>query len=192
MTAEKGKLIVISGPAGCGKDSIIEGLLEKAKKPDLMSGKLVYSVSTTTRAIRPGETEGKHYYFKSREEFERLIALDEFIEYTEYCGNYYGTRKKTVMNALKNGERILLKIECEGAENIKSLFPDALLIFIMPPSFEELRTRLEARDTEDARTIQKRMIRAKEEMICADSFDFQVVNDDLQEAIDEVARIICS
>jgi len=191
-----GKLIVISGPAGCGKDSIIQGVFDKAREEaatcsiDALDKELVYSVSITTRAIRPGEIEGVHYFYRSREEFEKLIALERFIEYTEYCGNYYGTCKDMVMSELENAKAIILNIECEGAENIKSLFPDALLIFIMPPSFEELRVRLEARDTEDARTINRRMFRAKEEMSYAKEFNYQVVNDDLHKAVNEVYEII--
>jgi guanylate kinase len=190
----KGMLIVICGPAGCGKDTIVKDLFAKLEDCADCSGKdceLFYSVSTTTRSIRPGEVEGEHYFFKPRAEFESLIEQGEFLEYTEYCGNYYGTRNKTVLAALDEGKNIVLKIECVGAANIKQLYPDAVLIFILPPSFEELRRRIEGRSTEDAQTIERRLAKAQEEIALADKFDYRVVNDDLQTAIDDVARIIC-
>jgi guanylate kinase len=186
---KNGKLIVISGPAGCGKDTIVAGLFEQ----DELYGsqcRIYYSVSTTTREIRPGEEEGKHYYFKSRDSFERLIERGEFLEHTQYCGNYYGTRKKTVLSALKSGKNTVLKIEVEGAMNIKSLYSDAVLIFIQPPSLTELRRRLENRSTEDSATIEIRLKKAKEEMKLAHKYDYQVINDDLQTAINEVAEVI--
>ena len=189
MKNECGKLIVISGPAGCGKDTIVEGLFEQ----DELYGsqcRIFYSVSTTTREIRKGEEEGKHYFFKSRNTFEKLINQGEFLEHTEYCGNYYGTRKKTVLSALENGKNTVLKIEVEGAMNVKSLYKNAVLIFIKPPSIEELRRRLEKRSTEDQATIERRLKKAQEEMTHADKYDYQVVNDDLQTAINEVAEII--
>jgi len=189
--AQKGMLVVISAPAGCGKDTIVEGLFNKAREsPGLLDGGLCYSVSTTTREIRDGETDGKHYFFTTHEKFCELIKNDEFLEFTEYCDNYYGTRRKTVNAALKKGENIILKIEIEGAKNVKALFPNAVLIFILPPSFEELRCRLENRQTETPETIQKRLAKAKVELAHADKFDYNVINDDLQTAIDEVFEIL--
>jgi guanylate kinase len=182
-----GKLIVISGPAGCGKDTIVEGLFGRADELNLF-----YSVSTTTRAIRAGEEEDNHYCFVKRAEFERLLDEGEFLEHTEYCGNFYGTRKKTVMFALREGKNIILKIECEGAGNIKKMFPDAVLIFIMPPSIEELWRRLYKRSTEDEATIERRIKIAESEMQIASQYDYRVVNDDLQTAINDVAGIILS
>jgi guanylate kinase len=181
----KGMLIVISAPAGCGKDTIVEALFENY--PEL---ELFYSVSTTTRDIREGEESGKHYCFTDRVTFEQFIKQGEFIEYTEYCGNYYGTSKQTVTNALKKGKNVLLKIESEGAENIKKMFADALLIFILPPSMEELRRRLETRSTEDESAIEKRLEKAREELKLTDKYDFCVVNDDLHSAVEKIAEII--
>jgi guanylate kinase len=179
----KGKLIVVSGPAGCGKDTIVEGLFRK-------NSELFYSISTTTRMIREGETDGKHYFYTTREEFERLIELGEFLEYTKYCGNYYGTRKATVMTALEQGKNILLKIEGEGARNVKAMFADAVLIFIQPPSLVELRRRLESRNTEDQETIERRLMKAEEEIANSFDYDYRVINDDLQTAINEIAEIL--
>ncbi|MCL2071434.1 MAG: guanylate kinase [Oscillospiraceae bacterium] len=186
---KKGMLIVISGPAGCGKDTIIESLLEKG-------GRLSYSVSATTRGIRMGEEEGKHYFFKTRDEFERLIKQGEFLEYTEYCGNYYGTLRETVAQALDEGKNIILKIEVEGAANIRKVFSETkmqaglLAIFIMPPSLDELRRRLKSRSTEDDATIELRIKKAGDEIAFSENYDYKVVNDDLQTAIDETAEII--
>jgi guanylate kinase len=191
---KKGMLIVISGPAGCGKDTIVEGLLKTRTNFD---NGLFYSVSATTRGIRKNETDGKHYIFKTREEFEKLIEQGEFLEYTEYCGNYYGTLKKTVMDTLDEGKNIILKIEVEGAANVRKLFNECnrstakfVAIFIQPPSLEELRRRLKARETEDDATIERRIQRAVQEMARSGGYDHRVVNDDLQTAIDETAAII--
>ncbi|MDR0222925.1 MAG: guanylate kinase [Oscillospiraceae bacterium] len=180
----KGFLIVISAPAGCGKDTIVERLLEKERD-------IRYSVSTTTREIRNGETEGSHYFFKTRKEFEELIERGEFLEYTEYCGNYYGTRKAAVMDALDNGFDILLKIEVHGAEHIKKMFPDSVLVFIHPPSLEELRRRLIKRGTEDLETIEHRISVAVREMsMQCDHYDHYIINDDLDKAVNEIRDII--
>lgn len=192
---KKGMLIVISGPAGCGKDTIVEGLINAGHQGN-PCGELFYSVSATTREIRVSEEDGKHYHFKTREAFEQLINQGEFLEYTEYCGNYYGTLKKTILSALDEGKNIILKIEVEGAANIRKIFNDLgtlakfVAIFIMPPSLEELRRRLQNRSTEDEATIERRIKTAAEEIALADHYDYQVVNDDLQTAINETAEII--
>ncbi|MCL1902885.1 MAG: guanylate kinase [Oscillospiraceae bacterium] len=192
---KKGMLIVISGPAGCGKDTVVEGLLNAARRGG-ECGELFYSVSATTRIPRSTEENGIHYHFKTREEFERLIEQDEFLEYTDYCGNYYGTLKKTVMSALDKGQNLILKIEVEGAANIRRIFADLgalskfVAIFIMPPSLEELRRRLINRDSEDAATIELRVKTAAEEIALAGHYDYRVVNDVLETAIDEIASII--
>lgn len=191
--AKEGMLIVISGPAGCGKDTIVAELLADSDKFD---GGLSYSVSATTRPIRKGEQDGVHYHFKTREEFERCIKDGEFLEYTEYCGNYYGTLKKAVADVLRQGRNIILKIEVEGAANVRRMFtelyPDSeiLSIFIMPPSEQELRRRLVNRSTEDAATIETRIKKAEEEMRLAVDYDCQVVNGDLQTAVNEIIEII--
>jgi guanylate kinase len=187
-------LIVISGAAGCGKDTIVQSLFNEfgdcATCPE-GERELFYSVSTTTRKIRAGEVDGTHYFYKSREEFEELVKQDEFLEHTEYCGNYYGTSKKTVLSALAKGKNIILKIECEGAANVKRMFPDAVLIFILAPSISELRRRLENRSTECPVTIEQRIAKAREEIELSETFDYQVVNDDLETAVADVIEIIC-
>jgi len=140
MIMSKGLLFVVSAPAGCGKDTILEQVLEKAEN-------VGYSVSATTRAPRPGEVDGTHYFFLSRERFEQMIAEGAVLEYTEYCGNYYGTPKKGVEDMLAEGKDVILKIEVEGAMNIKKLFPECCLVFILPPSMKELERRLRKRGT---------------------------------------------
>ena len=178
-----GLLIIISAPAGCGKDTIIAGLLKIC--PDVC-----YSVSATTRKIREGEIDGKHYLFKTREEFEKLLKHNALLEYTEYCGNYYGTLKETVTDALNSNKNIILKIEVEGATNIKKQFPDCVSIFILPPSLEELRRRLELRATEKECVIDMRVKKAEMELARSVDYDYIVTNDDLQTAINDVADII--
>jgi guanylate kinase len=193
-------LIVISAPAGCGKDTIVQGLFKefgefsKFSEFDKYKDKLRlhYSVSATTRKMREGEQEGVHYFFMSRERFEGLIAEGEFLEYTEYCGNYYGTRKQTILDTINAGGNIILKIEAEGAGNIAKMFPDAVLIFVLPPSLEELRRRLTARGTEDEATIELRIKKAEIELANSGDYKYHVTNDDLQTAINEVADIILS
>lgn len=179
----KGILFVVSAPAGCGKDSI----LEKALSKDI---NLTYSVSATTRAMRAGETEGISYYFKSREEFEKMIADGELLEHTEYCGNYYGTPKQTVEEVLADGKNVVLKIEIEGAGNVKKMLPEAVLIFILPPSMQELSRRLHKRGTEDEDTIAKRLKQAETEIACAHNYDYVIVNGDLDTAVGDFVSIV--
>ncbi len=174
---------MVSAPAGCGKDSI----LEKALSKDI---NLTYSVSATTRSMRAGETEGISYYFKSREDFENMIKDGELLEHTEYCGNYYGTPKQTVEEILSDGKNVVLKIEIEGAGNVKKMLPEAVLIFILPPSMEELSRRLHKRGTEDEETIQKRLKQAETEISCANSYDYVIVNGDLDSAVNDFVSIV--
>ena len=184
MTAErklkmdKGILIVVSAPAGCGKDTILGEALAA-------NGNLFYSVSATSRAMRPGETDGVSYHFRTREQFEKMIADGELLEYTEYCGNYYGTPKKAVEDMLAAGKDVILKIEVEGAANVKRIFPDCTMIFILPPSFEELNRRLHKRGTEDEETILRRIETAKRELTYAENYDYLIVNGELSEAVND-------
>ncbi|MCM1333956.1 MAG: guanylate kinase [Bacteroides sp.] len=180
---DHGILIVVSAPAGCGKDTILERALEKNKN-------LYYSVSATSRAIRPNETDGVSYYFKTRAEFEAMIAEGGLLEYTEYCGNYYGTPKKAVEETLAAGKDVILKIEVEGAMNIKRIFPDCVMIFILPPSFEELSRRLHKRGTEDEETILRRIETAKNELTYAEHYDYLIVNGELSAAVDEFLTVV--
>lgn len=176
-------MIVVSAPAGCGKDTILEQALRKNEN-------LFYSVSATTRAIRPNETDGVSYHFRTREAFERMIAEDGLLEYTEYCGNYYGTPKKAVEEMLAAGKDVILKIEVEGAMNIKRIFPDCAMIFILPPSFEELSRRLHKRGTEDEETILKRIETARRELTYAENYDYLIVNGELSAAVEDFLAVV--
>lgn len=173
---DKGILIVVSAPAGCGKDTILGEALAA-------NGNLFYSVSATSRAMRPGETDGVSYHFRTREQFEKMIADGELLEYTQYCGNYYGTPKKAVEDMLAAGKDVILKIEVEGAANVTRIFPDCVMIFILPPSFEELNRRLHKRGTEDEETILRRIETAKRELTYAENYDYLIVNGELSEAV---------
>lgn len=179
----KGLLFVVSAPAGCGKDTILEQVLAKEYN-------VGYSVSATTRAPRVGEVDGTHYFFITRERFEEMIANGEVLEYTEYCGNYYGTPRKGVEAMLAEGKDVVLKIEIEGAMNIKKLFPDCCLVFILPPSMRELERRLRKRGTEDEPTIMRRIAQAKNELDAAADYDYFVVNDDLEDAVNDLIAVI--
>lgn len=179
----KGLLFVVSAPAGCGKDTILEQVLAKEDN-------VGYSVSATTRAPRPGEVDGTHYFFITRQRFEEMIANGEVLEYTEYCGNYYGTPRKGVEAMLAEGRDVVLKIEIEGAMNIKKLFPDCCLVFILPPSMRELERRLRKRGTEDEPTIMRRIAQAKNELGAAAGYDYFVVNDDLEDAVNDLCAVI--
>lgn len=176
LKMDKGILIVVSAPAGCGKDTILGEALAA-------NGNLFYSVSATSRAMRPGETDGVSYHFRTREQFEKMIADGELLEYTQYCGNYYGTPKKAVEDMLAAGKDVILKIEVEGAANVKRIFPDCVMIFILPPSFEELNRRLHKRGTEDEETILRRIETAKRELTYAENYDYLIVNGELSEAV---------
>ncbi len=179
----RGILFVVSAPAGCGKDTILERVFAGEIN-------LFYSVSATTRAMRMGETEGISYYFKTKEEFEEMIADGELLEHTQYCGNYYGTPRQTVEDSLDSGRNIVLKIEIEGAENVKKLIPDAVLIFILPPSMQELSRRLHKRGTEDQETIEKRLKQAEKEIAFAKNYDYVIVNGDLDKAVNDFIAIV--
>ncbi len=180
---KRGILFVVSAPAGCGKDTI----LEQALKRDI---NLHYSVSATTRAIRVGEVDGVSYHFKTREEFQQMIAENQLLEHTEYCGNFYGTPRKAVEDMLSEEKNVVLKIEIEGAANVKKMFPEAVLIFILPPSMEELSRRLHKRGTEDEETIQKRLLQARTELSRAKEYDYVIVNGELEKAVDDLAAIV--
>ena len=179
----KGLLFVVSAPAGCGKDTILEQVLAQCDN-------VGYSVSATTRAPRPGEVDGTHYFFHTRESFEQMIKDDAVLEYTEYCGNYYGTPKKGVEDMLAQGKDVVLKIEVEGAMNIKKQFPESCLVFILPPSMQELERRLLKRGTEDEETILRRTRQAREEIDTAVNYDYFVVNDALEDAVQDLIAVI--
>lgn len=182
--AAAGKLIVLSAPSGAGKTSIAKVLLQRFPQ-------MTFSVSATTRTMRPGETHGRDYFFLTKEDFRGRIDRGELVEWEEIYTNYYGTLKSEVDRALANGRVMLFDVDVKGALSIKTKYPnDSLIIFVSPPSAEELRTRLLNRKTEDAATIERRMARVPMEMELATKFDHRVVNDDLQRACDEATEIV--
>ena len=178
-----GSLFVVSAPAGCGKDTILNELF---KKTDTAG----YAVSATTRAPREGEVNGVHYHFLTRDEFEVKIKNGDVLEYTDYCGNYYGTLRKSVEDVLSSGKHAILKIEVEGAMNIKKQFPDAVLVFILPPSWEILEKRLRDRGTETEDKIIERTRQARAEVAFAKNYDYLIVNDDLNTAADDLLSVL--
>ena len=183
MGEKKGILIVVSGFSGAGKGTLMKKLLEEYDDYAL-------SISATTRGPRPGEENGREYFFKSTEEFEKMIAQDELIEYAKYVNNYYGTPKDYVMKKLEEGKDVILEIEIQGALKVKEKCPDTLLLFVTPPSAKVLKERLVGRGTETMEVIESRMKRAVEESAGMDKYDYLVVNDDLDTCVKEMHRII--
>lgn len=179
----RGILIVVSGFSGSGKGTIMNEIIRRYNNYAL-------SVSATTRNPRPGETEGKEYFFKSVEEFEKMIAKDELIEYARYVDNYYGTPRAYVEEQLEAGKDVILEIEIQGAIKVKEKFPDTLLLFVTPPTAEELRKRLVGRGTETMDVIDFRMKRAREEALGMDRYDYLIINDVLEDCVEEMQRII--
>ena len=180
---KEGILIVVSGFSGAGKGTIMKALLERYDNYAL-------SISATTRNPRPGEEEGKAYFFKTTEEFEKMIAKDDLLEYAMYVGNYYGTPKAYVEEQLRAGKDVILEIEIQGALKVKEKFPNTLLLFVTPPSAEELRKRLEGRGTETQEVIDGRMKRDIEEAEYMDQYDYLVVNDELDVCVEEMHHLI--
>lgn len=178
-----GKLIVISGPSGVGKSTVVKQVMEQLPN-------LHFSVSATTRPQRPGEVDGVNYYFVDHEKFEAMIAGGELLEYAQYVGNYYGTPEAPIDEALAQGMDILLDIEVQGALNVKKRRPDAILIFMMAPSFTELERRLSQRGDTAPELVAKRLEHAKWEFAHAESYDYLVVNDQVAHAASEIVSII--
>ena len=181
---KQGLLIVISGPAGSGKGTVLQHIFADPSKKDSFA----YSVSATTRAPRPGEVDGVNYHFLTREEFEARIARGELLEYTEYCGNYYGTLKAQSLSVLESGKNLILEIEVEGAMNVKRSFPDAVAIMLLPPSFKKQEERLRGRGTETEEKILARLARTKEELTHLDAYDYVVYSHDGK--VDQAAQDI--
>lgn len=180
----KGVLVVVSGFSGVGKGTIMHRLIEKYEGYAL-------SISATTRSPRAGEMDGREYFFHTKEEFRRMIARDELVEYACYCDNYYGTPRKYVEEQMAQGKDVILEIEIQGALKIKAKYPDALLLFIMPPSGAALRERLIGRGTETAEVIEARLERANAEADGIDSYDYILVNDNLEVCVDQMHELVC-
>lgn len=178
-----GLLVVVSGPAGVGKGTVVRKMME-------YDNSVVLSVSATSRPPRVNETEGVNYFYKTRDQFEEMIKNNELLEWVEYCGNYYGTPKEWVCSQIDMGRVVILEIEVVGAFNVKRLFPDCILCFIIPPSFEELEKRLRGRGTESVESLKARLARAGEELKLIDRYDYLILNDDVDKAADAFFSII--
>ena len=179
----QGNVIVITGPSGVGKGTIIRRILSDGDD-------IVLSVSATTRSKRPGERDGVEYYFKTVDEFKKLIESGQMLEWATFAGNYYGTFKDAVMDKIFEGKDVILEIEVKGAMQVKNKIPEAVMIFIAPPSIDELKSRLLNRATESEDVIRKRLDIAEKELKKMDEFQYVVVNDDLEKAIEKVKKII--
>lgn len=183
MQSNSGMLVLFSGPSGVGKDTVLDIILDKDER-------LQRSISLTTREKRAGETDGEDYYFITKDEFSNMIKDGQVLEYAQYGENIYGTPKAPVDKWLKEGKTVILKIEVKGAQKIRELYPDALSIFLLPPSMQVLEDRIRTRGTESEQDIQKRLEIAKNEILRSADYDFVVVNDDIDEASNNVLDII--
>lgn len=182
---QQGVLAVVSGFSGAGKGTIMKALLEKYDNYAL-------SISATTRDPRPGEADGSEYFFMTDEQFEKMIAEDELIEHARYVNHYYGTPRRYVESKMQEGKDVILEIEIQGARKVKEQYPDALLIFVVPPSAEELKNRLVHRGTETAEVIEKRLKRAREESDGMDSYEYILVNDQVDACVEKLHGLIQS
>lgn len=181
----KGGVFVVAGPSGSGKDTLFKELFKR--KPEIK-----FSISSITRPMRVGEVEGEKYNFITREKFLSMLENDELLEYNEYIGNFYGTPKAPVIAAIEKGEDILIEVDVNGAKEICEKLPEAITVFIMPPSYQELKRRLSGRGTETQELIDKRMKEALNEIKRAAEFDYIVVNDDIATAVDDIIEVISS
>ncbi|MCI9406075.1 MAG: guanylate kinase [Oscillospiraceae bacterium] len=182
---KKGLLLVFSGPSGVGKGTVLKEYLKAHPNT-------AFSVSATTRSPREGEVHGRHYFFLSHEEFQSLIEKKGFLEHAQFAGNHYGTPRKAVEESLEKGIDVVLEIEVQGALQVKNQNPDAVLVFVMPPSFEELHRRLAGRGTEDAATVERRLSNAAREMEAAKQYDYIIVNQTVEEAASQLEQIVCA
>ena len=179
---KQGILLLISGPSGSGKGTIVGQLCEKDD--------FALSISATTRKPREKEEHGVHYFFHTREEFEQMRDRKELLEWAEFCGNYYGTPRKYVTEQLMQGKNVILEIEVQGALQVKKIYPEGVLVFMVPPNLEELGRRLTNRGTEDKETINMRLRRALEEMELVDEYDYLVINDTIEQATEDILTIV--
>jgi guanylate kinase len=179
---DKGILMIISGPSGSGKGTVVKELVKEDG--------FALSISATTRSPRRGENEGVEYFFKTEEEFKHMIEKGQLIEWANFVGHFYGTPKDYVLNKINEGKSVVLEIEVQGAEQIKELYTDAVLVFLVPPSREELEKRLVGRGTEDEETIRKRIKRASEEIKLIDRYDYVVINDKVENAVERIKKIV--
>jgi len=180
-----GRLIVLTGPSGVGKGTLVRSLLQSHPE-------LYLSVSVTTRSPRPGEINAKHYYFVSRQQFEQMIAQEQLLEWAQFAGNCYGTPRQQVEEKIQQGKSVLLEIELEGARQIRTSFPEAMRIFILPPSMLELEQRLRSRGQDSEEAIARRLRRAEEEINAAGEFDFKIVNDNFETALKDIEAALFS
>ena len=182
---DNGILVIVSGPSGCGKDTVLNELVK-------LDSNVKVSVSMTTREARAGEIDGTHYYFVDRAYFEKKIDENKMLEFAEYAGNYYGTPAEPVDDMLSMGKAVILKIEVQGAEKIRNLYDSVISIFILPPSMAVLEERLRGRGSEDEETLQHRLFIAREEIKRAAEYDYVVVNDTVEQAVADIRMIIDS
>lgn len=180
---KKGCLIIFSGPSGAGKDTILSKVM--AKKDNLK-----LSISHTTRVPRENEVNGKSYYFVSEKEFMEMVKNGEMLEYAKYCGNYYGTSVVKVKDELEKGNDVILEIEVQGAEQVMKKIPEALSIFVLPPSLDELKIRLKNRGTDSDEVINRRVKEAENEIALAHNYDYVIINDDIEKSVEQVFKII--
>lgn len=185
--SKRGLLIVLSGPSGVGKGTVRQTIFNSNDAQEL-----VYSISATTRQKRDGEVDGVDYFFKTKEEFEQLIKSGKMLEYAEYVGNYYGTPVDYVEEMLEQGKDVFLEIEVNGAIQVRSRMPEGIFIFLTPPDLQELERRLIGRGTDDTPVIEQRIKKAKEELALMKHYDYAVVNDDVQNAVNKIKAIIQS
>lgn len=179
----RGLLIVLSGPSAAGKNTLLNALMERLSD-------IKYSVSATTRAPRPGEQDGVNYYFLTREEFERRAAQGEFLEWAEFCGNLYGTPRKYVEEVLASGQDIIMDIDIQGAKQVRKAMPEAVSVFLMPPSAEELRKRIVKRGKDSEEAIRQRLSQVDREIQAVFDYDYVILNDDLERAVGRLVSII--